>query len=839
MKKTLLLTLALLLTSFMKADVETFDFTGSNEAEWNANIRSLENGGWAFYECHYNTKYGNGTQIRINDSYISSPVFSAPITGITITGTGSSTAQIKMLDGVTGEELALSDKPFTTLSIAFEESRNLTSFKLKRNTSGTLVVHSITIQFASTLESPKNFTVNIAGTSAILNWDAVSGADSYTIGYAKDGNEPVYVTGVTGTSYTFESLDIGRYNFTISAINANTGYGSLAAQASGEISPAAPVNLQVSETTDSGFTLSWNAVDGATYSIYLNGELYEDAVATTAFTFANLQAGTYQVEVSATVNGIESVKSAAINATIEATTALVAPTVFDVVDASFAGFTANWSQVGGEGTTYTLTVLRNGNAYASYPNISQNSQFVKINALGTYTFSVTASNGGQTTAPSAQGEAKITLSAPEAVEITGTDLSSIKLAWGDAKDAAGAVPQVLGYSVLLEKDAAGNDQFGEAVEYDFDAAPAELEIDGIGIYRIKVAAKVAGADDAVLTGEYSQAITTTVQLPVPAVVEKGMAGFTSSSFTAEWTAVDGAIAYDVVVSASSDLSVAPVTNRTAELSFSMENLETSDWSWSVRAVAEEEKFSSGFSAIQTVDLSSWLDCVPAIAMYDGESDNGGYSNDFEELWPGKYTVWADASTLHGWYAIKNGAPVYEYATDNGGTKNMNSFLRLHNDEAHYAMGAHPAATSFAFGLALTNNSSFAVKKMRIIYTAAQYRMYKTGTAQINLKYLIGTDSVKALTDTEAWESDKVYTPENMSFTTTANGTASECYLPQSFTNEISFAGDELASGKVMQLRWDVPAQGDKLSSYIPKIGIDSVTVEWTFDRPQGTLMLLY
>ena len=126
MKKTLLLTLALLLTSFVKADVETFDFTGSSEAEWNANKSSLENGGWAFNECTYNTKYGNGTQIRINDSYISSPVFSAPITGITITGAGSNTAQIKMLDGVTGEELALSDKPFTTLSIAFEESRNLT-----------------------------------------------------------------------------------------------------------------------------------------------------------------------------------------------------------------------------------------------------------------------------------------------------------------------------------------------------------------------------------------------------------------------------------------------------------------------------------------------------------------------------------------------------------------------------------------------------------------------------------------------------------------------------------------------------------------------------------------
>ena len=158
----------------------------------------------------------------------------------------------------------------------------------------------------------------ISATAVQLSWNAVSGADTYTV---YEGTT-VIAENITGTNYTHEGLTASTtYNYTVTATNeigtsevSNTATATTWAPAP----EAAPANLQATSVTHNSVTLTWDAVDDATYyEIYKDGS-YLSYTNTTTYTATGLSAETsYSFTVKAGNNSGTSLESEALSVTTE------------------------------------------------------------------------------------------------------------------------------------------------------------------------------------------------------------------------------------------------------------------------------------------------------------------------------------------------------------------------------------------------------------------------------------------------------------------------------------------------------------------------------------------
>ena len=146
--------------------------------------------------------------------------------------------------------------------------------------------------------TPEDYAANATSSSEIvLTWAAVEGATSYKIYYPIGTEE--FVVDVTETTYTFENLEAyTSYCFAIAAVNeagesAKTSYFCTTTfEEPTPVAPAAPANLVATANGQNSITLTWNAVEGATYYIvYKDGQMW-DQVNGTTYTSTGLTAGT-------------------------------------------------------------------------------------------------------------------------------------------------------------------------------------------------------------------------------------------------------------------------------------------------------------------------------------------------------------------------------------------------------------------------------------------------------------------------------------------------------------------------------------------------------------------
>jgi fibronectin type 3 domain-containing protein len=148
--------------------------------------------------------------------------------------------------------------------------------------------------------SPEGLTATAGSGEATLSWEPVAGAASYSIYQgATSGGEGVtpVQTGITGTSFTAQSLTNGTtYYFIVAAVN-SSGVGAFSSEASATPTasagiPIAPAGLTAA-AGDGTATLSWAAVPGAsTYNIYqgsASGQEGSTAIAT------NISATSYNI----------------------------------------------------------------------------------------------------------------------------------------------------------------------------------------------------------------------------------------------------------------------------------------------------------------------------------------------------------------------------------------------------------------------------------------------------------------------------------------------------------------------------------------------------------------
>ncbi|MGN1443740.1 MAG: fibronectin type III domain-containing protein [Acutalibacteraceae bacterium] len=149
--------------------------------------------------------------------------------------------------------------------------------------------------------------------SITLSWQGVSGADGYEV-YVASGNSWKKLAATSSRTYTHKNLKIDTtYKYRVRAYDKGifkTTYGAFSSTASAKTALNAVKNFKVSAATETGFTLGWSKVAGATgYQVfrYTGGKwvyTYKTTANSKTVTGAKLGA-TYQYRVRAyrTENG--------------------------------------------------------------------------------------------------------------------------------------------------------------------------------------------------------------------------------------------------------------------------------------------------------------------------------------------------------------------------------------------------------------------------------------------------------------------------------------------------------------------------------------------------------
>ncbi len=155
---------------------------------------------------------------------------------------------------------------------------------------------------APALNAPVN-GANVAPGTITLQWNAVSGADSYEV-FGGIDNEPVTSRGTTTSTSKTVFVEAGH---TVQWYVVSRAPGCTGAQSATfvfhttcpTVGPTLVNPLSNASTTAGSVTFSWSAVAGASsYELRINGNAVAPNLTTTSYT-ANLPAGTYQWQVRA------------------------------------------------------------------------------------------------------------------------------------------------------------------------------------------------------------------------------------------------------------------------------------------------------------------------------------------------------------------------------------------------------------------------------------------------------------------------------------------------------------------------------------------------------------
>lgn len=110
-------------------------------------------------------------------------------------------------------------------------------------------VSSVTASAEDKLPAPENVKVTVSGTSAVIKWDKVKGADAYRV-YKYDSAKKKYVRvkTVSGTKATIKSLSKGKHYFKIAAA-VKSGKKYISGKTSAKVTAAVKTAGKTSETS--------------------------------------------------------------------------------------------------------------------------------------------------------------------------------------------------------------------------------------------------------------------------------------------------------------------------------------------------------------------------------------------------------------------------------------------------------------------------------------------------------------------------------------------------------------------------------------------------------------
>lgn len=248
---------------------------------------------------------------------------------------------------------------------------------------------------AEPCDAPSGLTTSNATTNSIdVSWASVSNASSYLLQHRVSGGTWSTQT-VSGPSATVSGLNANTtYDFRVASDcgNETSAYSNATSATTDEEAPVcdAPVNLQSSNVTTSSFTVSWNAVSGASEYIVdfrVSGGSWGST--TSASNSINLTGGspntTYEVRVKTDCgSGLESNYSATITLTTDEEAPVCdAPTNLQSSNVGINSFDASWSAVSGA-VSYNVDIRPAGGSWTTQTASTNSLSFSGLTANTTY-----------------------------------------------------------------------------------------------------------------------------------------------------------------------------------------------------------------------------------------------------------------------------------------------------------------------------------------------------------------------------------------------------------------------------------------------------------------------
>ena len=258
----------------------------------------------------------------------STPVTNAPSAPTSFVGTAVSTTQVNLswsaatgadgyrlyqLSGSSATLLASYSAATTSATVGGLTAGTAYTFRLDAyNTAGTASASTqVTTLAASSIAAPSNVTVRVlTKTSVQVSWNSSAGATGYKVVWS-DGTQTQQASfNSRTTSVKVTGLKPGTvYQFAVTAFNATSSATSawVSAKLPAIVQVATPQNVSFSQSSATGGTLTWGAVDGATlyrvYAVDAKGGGHASAWVdggTTSIDVSGLRAGrTYRFRVDA------------------------------------------------------------------------------------------------------------------------------------------------------------------------------------------------------------------------------------------------------------------------------------------------------------------------------------------------------------------------------------------------------------------------------------------------------------------------------------------------------------------------------------------------------------
>jgi len=372
--------------------------------------------------------------------------------------------------------------------------------------------------------SPQNLRAsNVTTTGFTFEWDDVDGEDGYRVYMEDEQQGSDFVA--DSTSAVLSGLTTNTaYNMEVLAFNV-VGPGNESSLVV-ETLPPAPTEVESSDITSTGFSVSWTAVSGDVvdgYRVYVDGTQYgNDVTSGTIIAVTGLNSGTtYSIEVSAFTGGGageaggEGEKS---SPAVEVLTEPAAPTGLADSDVTTTSFTLDWSAVSGEVDGYR--VYKDGVQYGS--DTTETSMSVTgLTAGATYSMQVAAYNDTGEGEKSTATPVETRPEAPSNVTSGNITASSFTISWD-------AVTGADGYRVYVDSSQYGTD-VTSGISLSVPGRTAGTS------YSVEVSAYTDGGE-----GAKSSPAVEVLTLP-DAPTGLAPSNLTTTGFTLSWDAVSGTI----------------------------------------------------------------------------------------------------------------------------------------------------------------------------------------------------------------------------------------------------------------------------------------------------------
>ena len=281
-----------------------------------------------------------------------------------------------------------------------------------------------------------------------INWSGGNNTTYYTYIIDSFDRQPSNDQGITSQYATFNGFTAGTVHSVIITAFNSAGFRSSSTFQAGT-APSQPISLNETSASETGFTINWSPVIGATNYIYTLNEIVTvpTSSTSTSASFSGLSIGTGYTVIVTAVNPYASNSSAAFSATTRPSQ----PTSLNLTNGSETGFTINWS--GGLGaTSYTYTL--DGNVTIPNSTTSTSATFTDLLPGTSYAVIVTANNVIIPSASnvSATFTARTTPSKPRSLVLSNILINGFTVSWTGGLSATSYTYTLNGSSVVPSND---------------------------------------------------------------------------------------------------------------------------------------------------------------------------------------------------------------------------------------------------------------------------------------------------------------------------------------------------------------------------------------------------